>query len=185
MTVPEGRVVPETPVVPTPGTAAPRVAVKALIVRDGHVLMNRVLTADGSVLHGPPGGGQEHGEDQVTALQRECLEEIGAPVEVHQVACVYEVQSTTRLRDGARIAPFHQVNVAYWCGLAPGREPSVGSDPDPDQVGTDWLPIGRLDEYDVRPLGLSQWLESDPSCRPVGLGTLSLGGAPARETRDA
>lgn len=160
-----------------PGSAAgsgPRVAVKALIVRDGHVLMNRVVTPDGTVLHGPPGGGQEHGEDQVAALVRECREEIGAEVEVYEVACVYEVQSVSRLRDGVPIPPFHQVNVAYWCGLADGQEPGLGSDPDPGQDGTDWLPIGHLAEHEVHPPGLAQWLEADPSSRPVGLGVLPL-----------
>lgn len=154
--------------------AGPRLAVKALIMRDGHVLMNRVIAADGTVLHGPPGGGQEHGEDQVTALQRECREEIGAEIQVHQVACVYEVRTEQRLRDGASIPPFHQVNVAYWCGLAEGEEPGPGSAPDPGQEGADWLPIGRLDEYEVHPPGLAQWLEADPSSRPVGLGVLPL-----------
>lgn len=152
----------------------PRVAVKALIVRDGHVLMNRVVTSDGEVLYGPPGGGQDHGEDQVAALIRECREEIGAEVEVHQVACVYEVISDLRLLDSSRIDLFHQVNVAYWCGLAEGHEPGVGSAPDPGQEGTDWLPIGRLDQFEIHPPGLAQWLDSDPSSRPVGLGPLPL-----------
>lgn len=160
-----------------PGAAArrgPRVAVKALIVRDGHVLMNRVVTSDGEVLYGPPGGGQDHGEDQVAALIRECREEIGAEVEVHQVACVYEVISDLRLLDSSRIDLFHQVNVAYWCGLAEGQEPGVGSAPDPGQEGTDWLPIGRLDQFEIHPPGLAQWLDSDPSSRSVGLGPLPL-----------
>lgn len=162
---------------PAPAPAAPRgprVAVKALIVRDGHVLMNRVVTSDGEVLYGPPGGGQDHGEDQAGALIRECREEIGADIEVHQVACVYEVISDLRLLDSSRIDLFHQVNVAYWCGLAEGQEPGVGSDPDPGQQGTDWLPIGRLDQYEIHPPGLAQWLDSDPSARPVGLGVLPL-----------
>lgn len=152
----------------------PRVAVKALIVRDGHVLMNRVIAADGTVLYGPPGGGQDHSEDQISALIRECREEIGADVEVHQLACVYEVMSTRRLLDGTEIEPFHQVNVAYWCGLADGQEPGEGTDPDPGQEGTEWLPIGRLGDHEIHPPGLAAWLESDPSSRPVGLGVLPL-----------
>lgn len=174
---PEATSAPQAAPAPQAASAArrgPRVAVKALIVRDGHVLMNRVVTADGEALYGPPGGGQEHGEDQVTALARECREEIGAEVQVHQVACVYEVISDLRLLDSSRIDLFHQVNVAYWCGLAEGEQPGVGSDPDPGQEGADWLPIGRLDQYEIHPPGLAQWLESDPSARPVGLGVLPL-----------
>lgn len=150
--------------------SSPRLGVKALVVRDGHVLMNQVLTTDGEELYGPPGGGQEHGETQEQALRRECREEIGADVDVFQVACVYEVQLGRRLVDGAPIPPFHQVNVAYWCGLAEGEEPGLGTDPDPGQVGSVWLPIDRLHEYDVRPRELGAWLQDDPSSRPVGIG---------------
>lgn len=148
----------------------PRVAVKALIVRDGHVLMNHSRTPDGQDLYEPPGGGQEHGEDQVAALERECREEIGARVEVHQLACMYEVITDRRLVDGGPMPLFHQVNLAYWCGLAEGEEPGEGTDPDPRQVGTTWLPIARLDEHDVRPRELAEWLAADPSSRPVALG---------------
>ena len=150
--------------------SSPRIGVKALVVRDGHVLMNEVRTARGAVLFGPPGGGQEHGESQAEALVRECREEIGAGIEVFQVACVYEVQLGRRLVDGAAIPPFHQVNVAYWCGLSEGEEPGLGPEPDPGQVGSVWLPIDRLHEYDVRPRELGRWLQDDPSSRPVGIG---------------
>jgi 8-oxo-dGTP diphosphatase len=148
----------------------PRVAVKALIVRDRQVLMNRYLDASGHEMFELPGGGQEHGEDQVTALIRECREEIGAAVEVHQVACLFEFMTDRSLRSGAPIAPFHQVNVAYWCGLAEGEEPGVGTAPDARQSGTAWLPLDRLAEHTIHPPALARWLESDPSDRPLALG---------------
>ncbi|MFC7464989.1 NUDIX domain-containing protein [Brachybacterium sp. GCM10030252] len=140
--------------------SSPRLGVKALIVRDAHVLMNHYIDPDGSDVYAPPGGGQEHGEDQVSALIRECREEIGALVEVHQLACLYELL----------IPPFHQVSVAYWAGLAEGEEPGIGTEPDPGQVGTAWLPLDRLAEYRFHPVELARWLESDPSSRPVSLG---------------
>lgn len=153
----------------------PRLGVKALIVRDGHVLMNHLIGPDGVDGYAPPGGGQDHGEDQVSALIRECGEEIGARVEVHQVACLYEVRTDRRFRDGAPIPLFHQVNVAYWCGLEEGEEPGVGTDPDPGQVGTAWLPLDRLAEYNVHPVELARWLEADPSARPLSLGVCGNG----------
>ena len=150
----------------------PRLGVKALIVHDGQVLMNHVVSPEGFT---PPGGGQEHGEDQISALIRECHEEIGARIEVHQVACVFEVITDRGFRDGAPMPLFHQVNVVYWCGLAEGEVPSIGSDPDPGQVGTAWLPLDRLDEYEVRPVELARWLQADPSDRPVALGVTGTG----------
>lgn len=148
----------------------PRVGVKALVVRDRQVLMNRYTDADGHVVLALPGGGQEHGEDQVAALIRECQEEIGATVEVHQIACLFEILTERRYRDGAPIPLFHQVNIAYWCDLAEGEEPGVGTDPDAGQDGTEWLSLDRLDDHDVRPVELKRWLQSDPSSRPVSLG---------------
>ncbi|MGY5765809.1 NUDIX domain-containing protein [Brachybacterium sp. DNPG3] len=158
----------------SPTGRTPRVAVKALIVRDGQVLMNRSRTPDGQYLFEPPGGGQEHGEDQIAALERECREEIGARVEVHQLACFYEVITRRRLLDGGSMPLFHQVNIAYWCGLAEGEEPGEGTDPDPRQDGTAWLPIARLAEHDVRPRELADWLAADPSSRPVSLGAVAV-----------
>lgn len=149
---------------------SPRLGVKALIVRDGRVLMNRYIDPDGSHVFALPGGGQEHGEDQVAAMIRECREEIGALVEVHQVACLFETMTENRMVDGAPIPPFHQVNVTYWCGLAEGEEPGEGTAPDPGQAGTAWLPLDRLGEHTVHPPELARWLESDPSSRPISLG---------------
>ena len=148
----------------------PRVAVKALIVRDRKVLMNRYLHPSGREMFELPGGGQQHGEDQATALIRECHEEIGALIEVHQVACLFEFMAERSVRDGSAIRPFHQVNIAYWCGLAEGEEPGEGTDPDPRQAGTAWLPLDQLDAHEVQPLALARWLESDPSDRPISLG---------------
>lgn len=82
--------------------SGPRLAVKALLLRGGQVLMNHIVDPDGRDVYTLPGGGQEHGESQPEALVRECAEEIGARVTVHQVACLFEVRQETRLRDGAR-----------------------------------------------------------------------------------
>jgi hypothetical protein len=41
---------------------------------------------------------------------------------------------------------------------------------DTHQVGTAWLPIDEIDRYRVSPPALAEWLQSDPSSRPVGLG---------------
>lgn len=149
---------------------SPRLGVKALIVREGQVLMNRYLEPDGREVFALPGGGQEHGEDQATAMVRECREEIGAEVEVHQPACLFEIMMDRRMVDGSPIPPFHQVNVAYWCGLAEGEEPGEGTEPDPGQAGTAWLALDRLGEHVVHPPELARWLEQDPGSRPFSLG---------------
>lgn len=152
----------------------PRMGVKALIVRDREVLMNRYRGADGTEVFALPGGGQEHGEDQASAMIRECREEIGAEVEVHQAACLFEIVRPRRTVGGSSIPAFHQVNIAYWCGLAEGEEPGEGTEPDPGQDGTAWLPLDRLGEYRVRPPELARWLAADPSDRPFSLGVCTF-----------
>lgn len=156
------------------GHRTPRVGVKAIIVRDGQVLMNRYQAPDGTLSHELPGGGQEHGETQAEALVRECAEEIGARVEVGELACVFEFMAERTARDDRPIPLFHQVNVAYWCALAPGEEPRLGPGADRLQTGVDWLPLERLDGHDVRPANLVTWLRTPPDERPRTLALTRL-----------
>lgn len=54
-----------------------RNAVKALIVCQGRILLNRCIHADGGVYYALPGGGQHPYESLEEALRREVLEETG------------------------------------------------------------------------------------------------------------
>ena len=110
--------------------SSPRIGVKALVVRDGHVLMNEVRTARGEVLFGPPGGGQEHGESQAEALVRECREEIGAGIEVFQGACVYEGRRGRRRRGHPAVPPGQRrllVRALRGGGAGPGPRAGPGA----------------------------------------------------------
>lgn len=153
----------------------PRVGVKALILRDGAILMNR-SEVDGHDVFDLPGGGQEYGETQAEALARECAEEIGARVRVHGVACIWEFLTEVGGFRREQIPLSHQLNVGFWCGLEPGQEPraEASSGMDTWQVGTSWLPVDQLDRFDVRPRAIADWLQADPSIRPVGLGPVEL-----------
>jgi 8-oxo-dGTP diphosphatase len=153
----------------------PRSGVKALILREGRILMNR-SDVDGHDVYDLPGGGQGYGETQAEALVRECAEEIGVRVRVHGIACIWEFLTRT---DGFRREPTpltHQLNVGFWCGLEPGEEPrpEASSEMDTWQVGTSWLPVDDLESYDVRPRAVADWLQADPSIRPVGLEVVEL-----------
>lgn len=177
-----------------PGYTTVRVGVKALIYRDGHILFNEYgypaddarsplvgddvapsesATDRSRFIYALPGGGQEHGESQTDALQRECLEEVGARVRVFDLACTFELISTrVGTHRAARGDVFHQFNSAFWCQLEPGEEPAVGADADSFQTGVRWLPLERLHEFEVRPVELAQWLQADASNRPRTIGTL-------------
>lgn len=142
---------------------------RAAVVRDGAVLMNRYVMG-GAEVYDLPGGGQDHGEEQDAALVRECLEETGARVVPGPLAFCYELMTDHGLRTGEEIGAFHQLNVVRWCTLAPGEEPGVGTAPDGHQEGTAWLPLDRLDAFDVRPVEVARWLAADQ--RPGWIGTI-------------
>ena len=59
-----------------------RNAVRAVIIRDGRILLLRKEYEDGSEQFALPGGGQDTGETLTMALGRECQEEIGADVQI-------------------------------------------------------------------------------------------------------
>ena len=59
-----------------------RNAVRAIIVRDAHILLLRKQGGGPGDRFALPGGGQDAGETLFQALQRECQEEIGTSVEV-------------------------------------------------------------------------------------------------------
>lgn len=155
-----------------PGYSNVRVGVKALICRGTEILFNENTAVDGAAVFVLPGGGQEHGEGQIAALQRECEEEIGVRPRVYDLAFTFDLISTKvgRHRRAGRV--FHQQNLAFWCDLAPDDEPSVGEGHDPNQVGVRWIDVADLHNHDVRPKEIAEWLQSDPSVRPRTLGTV-------------
>lgn len=155
-----------------PGYSHVRVGVKALIIRGTSVLFNENIARDGNRVLVLPGGGQEHGEGQIEALERECEEEIGMRPRVYDLACTFDLRSTAVGKHRARGAMFHQQNLVFWCDLEPGREPFLGSASDPNQVGVRWVEIRDLHKHDIRPREIAVWLQSDPSIRPRTLGTV-------------
>lgn len=67
-----------------------RNSVKAIIIKDGKILLNQCDFGDGKLSYIFPGGGQENGETFMEALQRECQEELGAQVKVYDLVWIRE-----------------------------------------------------------------------------------------------
>lgn len=67
-----------------------RSAAKAVIIRDGRVLLNRCRHADGRVYYDLPGGGQLQYETMEAAVCREVMEETGYTVGRMRFAAVAE-----------------------------------------------------------------------------------------------
>jgi 8-oxo-dGTP diphosphatase len=97
----------------------PKVATAVVVETDGGVVLGRRGIEPGYGLWCLPGGFVNDDEDPARAAERECLEEIGAPVEVTGLLGVYHVPKSEA---SSLIA------IAYRARLADGVTPSVGSE---------------------------------------------------------
>lgn len=144
-----------------------RVSVKAIIERDGMIL----LTKNCDQLEGPyyllPGGGQEKKETLEETLKRECMEELGSLVEVGRFAVIREYIGANH-EFAAWDEEFHQVEIMFESHLLeePKRERHVEGDL--RQVGFEWIPIEKLSEVRLYPKVLAAWLNGDRKTQYLG-----------------
>lgn len=153
--------------------AAPtiRVASKAIIIRDDHLLVT-VNSGEFPTFYLCPGGGQEHGEDAHEALRRECREEIGCEVLVGDFAFLRDYIGADHEfaeHDGWA----HQTEAYFYCELAPGAEPQLTGDGDTWQTGVAWIPLDGLAEAPLWPKALARWLAAPEGERPGYLGNVN------------
>jgi 8-oxo-dGTP diphosphatase len=129
-----------------------RNAAKAVIIRDNHLLAIVKQDSEG-LWYLLPGGGQLYGETLEQTLQRECLEEIGALVEIGKLVYVRELISGEN----------HGVDLLFLCYVADDYIPINGQTPDVGQEKVVWLPIINLDQYRLYPSPLRKILMTQVS----------------------
>lgn len=126
-----------------------RNSVKAIIIKDGKILIIRKKDKVGwyAVL---PGGGQQKGETLVKALKRECLEEIGAKVKPGKLLFVREYLSDNHefAYQGKHI---HQVEFFFECKLPSDYIPNQGDGPDSGQEEVRWVKFGKAEDLNLYP----------------------------------
>src|SRR5438132_12972893 len=125
-----------------------RVAAKAIVIRDGRVLVTRNMDDDGPFFL-LPGGGQEHGETLPEALRREFMEEVGVPIEVNELVLVRDYIARNHEFDDED--DVHQLELCFRCTLGAAEIPVNGPHPDTWQVGVEWLDLADLDEARLYP----------------------------------
>lgn len=154
-----------------------RNSAKALIIRDGHLLVNRMENRPpDSHWFIVPGGGQEPGETLDETLRRECREEIGVNVQVQGLRLVRDYIGSNH--EFAEFDSGHGVEFMFVCSLGDGVEPGLGPVPDSGprsrQVGVEWLPIDRLEQFPLYPKALRPLLRDiDNPAQPVYLGDVN------------
>ena len=109
-----------------------RPTVRAVIFREGNLLVQVKQKLGRPTYLTLPGGRQESGETMVECLARECQEEIGAQVAVGHLLHVAEVFKP-RQNDMR-----HQIEMLFACTVSADYAPQMGYHPDPSQVDTVW-----------------------------------------------
>lgn len=114
-----------------------RPSAKAVVVKDGRVLVNHHRPAGGSPdWFGFPGGGQRPGETLADALRREVAEETGCLVEPIRLLWVREL--IVALRPHLPFDPAdHAIEFMFESRLIDDR--GAPTHVDTDQIGTVWL----------------------------------------------
>ncbi len=132
-----------------------RNAVRAVVVKDGAILMQKKWSETRGDWYALPGGGQEVQETLIQALQRECEEEIGVMVEIGDLLHVADFY---KQRETEYPSTRHLVEFLFACTVPDDYAPVNGSHPDKHQVDVVWLPLHELSKYRLFPAGLTACL---------------------------
>ena len=153
-------------------TGRKRNSCKAVIVKDGKVLLilNRDDTGDFYLL---PGGGQKFGETLLQAMQREVMEETGWVVEPGELILARDYVGAnhefTRWE-----ADVHQTELMFMA--IPIRMEEKAPEPDPWQIGVEWVEPQRLKNVRLYPSVLKEILPkiiSGTYTGPIYLGDIN------------
>jgi len=124
-----------------------RNSAKAVIIKDGKVLLTQNIDEEG-LFYLFPGGGQEKGETLHEAVVRECIEELGEQVEALDLLHIREYIGENH-EYAIHDADVHQIEFYFECRLL-GRR-GEATQPDPYQTGIEWVPLADLENHRVYP----------------------------------
>lgn len=132
-----------------------RTATKAIIIKDNKLLV--IKHKRDSDFYTLPGGGQNHNEDLKTALKRECIEELGADIDVKDIIFVCEYIADNH-EFTIHSPGFHQVDIMFECVLIDEIDLQSATEKDEYQVGIDWIEIDKIKSYTLYPMELRDFI---------------------------
>jgi len=135
-----------------------RISAKAIIIKNGKLLVMHHCDSDGTY-YILPGGGQRNGESLIAAVKRECLEEAGIKVAVGEVMYIRDYIGDNY--EFAEKPGFHQVEIMFKCEILDGSEIGNGKQMDERQIGVSWLLLDELDQYRLFPAILKDVLKDN------------------------
>ena len=127
-----------------------RSTAKALIVRDGKLLLNRCYDVKNGEYYSMPGGGQNQYETIYDAVTRECLEETGYTVKPVKFAALFEeiclnAEYRYKYPDYA-----HKMYHIFICELCENTKKNP-TEIDSMQVESVWINIDTLTRFRILP----------------------------------
>jgi ADP-ribose pyrophosphatase YjhB (NUDIX family) len=124
----------------TEGTMNVRSTVKAILLHEGKVLLNRCRDANNGEYYSLPGGGQEQFETMSEAIHRECLEETGYSAEpVRFVALMEEICLDPFIREN-HLQYAHKMLHIFLCRLT-DNERIEPTETDESQIAIEWVRV--------------------------------------------
>ncbi|MCG7899825.1 MAG: NUDIX domain-containing protein [Candidatus Thiodiazotropha lotti] len=133
-----------------------RNAVRAVIVRDKAILMQKKWQQERGFWYTLPGGGQEVQESLTQALQRECEEEIGTSVVVDGLLAVADFYKQRRTEPPSSR---HLIEFLFACSVPDDYRPGPGAHPDKHQIEVVWLPFAEFSQVELFPKSLEYDLQ--------------------------
>lgn len=117
-----------------------RSTVKAIILHEGKVLLNRCKDPFNGEYYSLPGGGQQQFETMAEALYRECLEETGYSVEPVRFAALMEEVCLDPFIREHYLQYAHKMLHLFVCRLKT-TERIEPTEIDESQIAIEWVPV--------------------------------------------
>lgn len=154
-------------------TLAPTIrnTVRAIIIRDGHILLQKKQDALKGVRYTLPGGAQNPGETLLEALHRECQEELGTEIITSEILHLADFFKQKSLPE-----PYlqHQLEILFHCQIADSYTPKNGPKPDKHQIAIEWITIDELSQIPLLPAILKEILTKlNQPVNPIYLGKIN------------
>lgn len=126
-----------------------RYSIKAIIIKDNKLLVERCNTG-GSDWYKLPGGGQEWGETVVEALKRECMEELSIEVEPVKLLFIRDYIANNH-EFVINHENFHQVEIMFLCNVKDFSKLGNGTVLDGGYKGFEWLDLDDIENSNFYP----------------------------------
>jgi 8-oxo-dGTP diphosphatase len=138
-----------------------RNSAKALILR-GNKLLTIMKQSGPEIYYLLPGGGQEFKETLKDTVIRECMEEVGAQVEVKDLIMIREYIGENH-EFPIRHKDVHQMEYIF-AVTTEEKDFTKGTHLDEEQIGIEWLPIETLHTKNFYPKAMREYIQKYARC---------------------